>query len=123
MNTNSILKAINYTVLLVSLILAFSLFQNIYQTTKAEERLESAQARLDILKVEQIKLKSELAEVLSQEYQEKQARDKLGLAKQGEIVLVLPEDEVLRTLSPRIEREQKLTLPDPNWKQWLNLFL
>src|SRR3990170_4508136 len=66
-------------------------------------------------------LEKKLEEVKSDDYIEKQIRDKLGLAKEGEIVVVLPPPEVVRKLAPKIE-EQEDTLPDPNWKKWFHLF-
>jgi hypothetical protein len=62
-----------------------------------------------------------LAEVKSQDYIEKQLRDKLGLAKPGEIVVVMPDADTLRKLAPK-PVEEEAVLPDPTWKKWLRLF-
>lgn len=123
MNSKKITKIINLIFVFVSLSIALSLVRNILQSKNADEKLTEAQARLDGLKQQQEELKAELTQVLSKEFQEKQARDQLGLAKEGEIVLVLPDENVLRALSPRNKPQEKLTLPDPNWKQWLKLFI
>jgi 2-phospho-L-lactate guanylyltransferase (CobY/MobA/RfbA family) len=74
------------------------------------------------LQRENRKLKRDLQEKESEEFIEKELRNKLNLAKKGEIVVVLPDEEILRKLAPeRVEEEE--ALPDPNWKKWLKLFL
>jgi hypothetical protein len=83
--------------------------------------IEEAQEQVDKLKEENQRLEEKIKEVRNIEFVEKQLRDKLGLAKEGEIVIVLPEDEVLRKLAPKIEEEEEV-LPDPNWKKWMQLF-
>ncbi|MDP3994252.1 MAG: hypothetical protein Q8P91_00270, partial [bacterium] len=60
-------------------------------------------------------------EAKKQEYIEKQLRDKLGLSKEGETIVVLPDADTLRKLVPPIPGEEEI-LPDPNWKKWLKLF-
>ena len=42
--------------------------------------------------------------------------------KDGETIVVLPEEETLRKMAPRFEREEEV-LPDPTWKKWVKLFL
>jgi hypothetical protein len=55
-------------------------------------------------------------------YRQKEARDKLGLARSGETVIVLPNEEILRRLSPRKADSQVENQKEPNWKKWANLF-
>ena len=60
----------------------------------------------------------------SMEFVEQQARDKLGLAKLGETVVILPPEGELRKLAPREdEADESFELEKrPIWRQWLNLF-
>ena len=44
------------------------------------------------------------------------------MAKEGEIVVILPDEHILRKLAPDREIEEEV-LPDPNWKKWMKLFL
>lgn len=84
------------------------------QVERAEENLEKvAQENRD--------LETKLKEVKDDVYIEKQLRDKLGYAKEGEIVVVLPDEAILRKLAPPERREEE-TLPDPNWKKWMKVF-
>jgi len=86
-----------------------------------KKRIENAKIRAEALKAENQRLVEELRKVQSESFLEKEMRDKLGLAKEWEVVVVLPEPEVLRKLSPQIPEEEEV-LPLPPWQQWLNLF-
>lgn len=112
-----------YGMLLVAGTLLISLVKNVTRIQKAGERIGDAQSRLKVVKEENKRLASELKEVQSEAYVEKQAHDKLGLAKEGEVVLVLPEEEILRNFSPRREALPEDELPDPIWRRWLKLFV
>ena|SRR3972149_9701089 len=103
------------------ILLTLSLARNVARILKAGQKVEEAVSRVEKLKEENEELKKRLETVGSQEYIEKQLRDNLGLAKQGEEVIVLPDEETLRALAPRIQQEQE-SLPDPNWKKWMKLF-
>ena len=103
------------------ILLTLSLARNVARILKAGQKVEEAVSRVEKLKEENEELKKRLETVGSQEYIEKQLRDNLGLAKQGEEVIVLPDEETLRALAPRIQQEQE-SLPDSNWKKWMKLF-
>ncbi len=112
---------IPYVLLLTALFLAFSVVRNVFKILKAGERIRQEREKVEELRLENEGLKEEVKLVQGQEFLEKQARDKLGLAKEGEIVLVLPEKETLKLFILET-KEEKETLPDPNWKKWLKLF-
>jgi len=69
----------------------------------------------------QATLEAELKKVQSDAFLEKQLRDKLGLAKEGETVVVLPDKEALKGLVPPLPEEENI-LPKPIWQRWLDLF-
>jgi cell division protein FtsB len=106
---------------LLCLLMALSLFRNLTKIQGVKKRIENAKIRAEALKAENQRLVEELRKVQSESFLEKEMRDKLGLAKEGEVVVVLPEPEVLRKLSPQIPEEEEV-LPLPPWQQWLNLF-
>jgi len=64
--------------------------------------------------------KEQLEYVKSAEFLEKEAREKLGLAREGEVVVILPEnvEELISANQPQISENQE----EPNWKKWLKLF-
>ncbi len=112
---------IRWGTLILAIFLAISLVRNISRVTLANSRIAKARENLASLEKENSNLQAQLKIADSAQFQEKEARDKLGLAKEGEIVMVLPPDDVLRSLAPKRAREDP-KLPDPNWKQWLKLF-
>jgi len=121
MFTERVKKLSSLFLLLIFIALSLSLYRSITRTGAVNLGIEEAQEQVDKLKEENQRLEEKIKEVRNIEFVEKQLRDKLGLAKEGEIVIVLPEDEVLRKLAPEIHEEEEV-LPDPNWKKWIHLF-
>ena len=111
----------NYLLIFIFLLMFVSLIRNVLRVVESNKRIEKAQDRVEKLKKENEELEEKLAVTKSEGYIEKQFRDKLGLAKEGEIVIVLPDEKILGTLAPSLEEEEE-TLPDPNWKKWLKMF-
>lgn len=118
---NKVERYSGFFLIFLSLILLLSLARNVLKIRKSEQKISQAEERVVKLKTENEELQQKLDETTQAEYVEKQLRDKLGLAREGEIVVVLPDDETLRKLAPRPVEEEE-TLPDPNWKKWLHLF-
>ena len=112
---------LGYLIIFLFLLMAISLIRNILRISQAKGRVETAEERVSQLKEENERLKSELENIESEAYVEFQAREKLGLAGEGEIIVVLPDEEVLRKIAPKIYEEEE-TLPDPTWKKWIHLF-
>lgn len=108
--------------LIILVILTVSLVRNIVIVKKANERVALEQEKLEEVKRKNEELKSQMEEVGKPQYIEKKAREKLGLVKEGEAIVVLPNEEVLKKLSPTVEEEEN-TLPDPTWRRWLKLFM
>lgn len=118
---NKLKQYLNYFLILLSFLLIISLARNIIRINRAGKKIDEAQVRVEELKKENEELKGKIESLKSEEYKEKQLRDKLGLAKEGEIVVVLPDEEVLRKLAPKRVIEEDV-LPAPNWKRWYKLF-
>ena len=90
--------------------------------TKSKSTVDEAGERVNKLENEKKELEARLSEVSSEYYIEKQIRDKLNLTKEGEIMVILPPEDVLRKLAPK-EEEKEAVLPDPNWRKWIKLFI
>jgi len=114
-------KSLRYIFIALFLVLSISLIRNIIKISQAGKVVGEASLRVEMLKEENLKLQERLNEVQGEAYVEKELRDKLGLAKEGETILVLPEEDIVRSLAPKPAEEEE-TLPDPNWKKWLKLF-
>lgn len=109
-----------FLVILVALVV--SLIRNIVVLRQADESIRLEQEKLTKLEKEKAEKEARLAEITGNLYIEKEVRDKLGYAYEDELVIVLPDDETLRKLSPRKSSETKGEELIPNWKKWFNLF-
>jgi cell division protein FtsB len=110
-----------WAAILLILVFSISLVRSVTKILEAKRRIKEEAAKVEKLKAENEEIRKKIEVVQTQEYLEKQMRDKLGLAKEGEMVVILPDEETLRKLVPE-EIEEKETLPDPTWKKWLKLF-
>ncbi len=111
-----------YLLIFGIIILTFSLIRNIIRVLNVRDRIKEEEKKVETLRKEKEELEKKVIDAESDAYIEKQLRDKLGLAKEGEIILVLPEDEILRKIAPVVQEEEDF-LPDPTWKKWLKLFI
>ena len=107
--------------LIVFLILASSSLKSINRIREGDLLIEKTKARLEKMNQENLKLTEQLQITESEEFVEKQMRDKLGLAKEGEIIIVLPEAEIVKKLAPILPKGDEVKLK-PNWQKWLELF-
>jgi len=110
-----------YFLIFIIFLLIVSLARSILRTTDAQKKIEKKKQDIAKLEEENSLLRGKLEVITSEEFTEKQLRDKLGLAKEGEIVVVLPDEETLKKLAPEPTKEEEL-LPDQYWKKWFNLF-
>ena len=117
------LKNIAYVLILFFLI--YSLVGNLRLYLKAQKNLKDAQTELESESLKNKELHDKLLEVGKLSYVERVARDTLGLAHKNEVVFVLPPEEVLKKLSPRLATQNTaIKLPQiPHWQEWLKLFL
>jgi len=115
-------KLSKYIFIFLLIMFALSLARNISKGRQIKTKVAEKEAGVNKLKTENEDLQKKIEEMKSPEYIEKQIRDNLGLSREGEIVVVLPDEDILRALAPKDTFEEE-TLPQPNWRQWLNLFI
>lgn len=106
---------------IIFLILISSLAKSLRRIKMGDIAIEKTKIRLEKSETENERLAEQAKITQSEEFLEKQLRDKLGLSKEGEIILVLPEAEIVKKLSPQIPKEEEVK-PKPNWQKWLELF-
>lgn len=109
-----------YLLLVLGIVLAVSLVRNILKINEVKKRADKIKSRVEKLQQENKQFQVQVKETNSQEYVEKQLRDKLGMVKEGETIVVLPDIEIVKKLVPQIPEEEE-TLPDPIWRKWLRL--
>ena len=113
-------KKINLKAILVILFVVYLVFSLIKSWVKLRERMGIVREMKMSVVEEQKKqedLRRELAQAESDKYIEKQARDKLNMAKEGELIILLPS----QALTPSITPTQ--TDSASNWYKWMRLFL
>lgn len=107
--------------ILIFVVLASSLVKSIKRIKMGDAVIEKTKIKIEKADAENQKLAEQLKITQSEEFMEKQLRDKMGLAKEGEIILVLPEADIVRKLSPEIPEEEKVK-PKSNLEKWMELF-
>jgi cell division protein FtsB len=101
---------------LMGLLLAIKLSINIYRIWRTGDRITQAQVQLDNVKKEQAELKQRLAQVQTAEFVEKEAREKLGYGKDGEIIVIVPKLE-------ESQESDSSEGPIENWRKWWELYI
>lgn len=96
-----------------------SLFNQIESALSFSNRLSSVADDLRKAEVRNTQLKQKLSEIKSPQFVEEVARDKLGLARAGETVVIIPDEKIRQILGASASsREVRL----PNWLGWLKVF-
>jgi cell division protein FtsB len=105
----------------VFLILASSMFKSLKRIKEGDILIEKTRVRLEKINQENQKLANQLQITESPVFVEKQLRDKLGLAREGEVIVVLPEPEIVKKLAPVLPQDEEMRL-ETNWQKWMGLF-
>jgi len=111
----------NYAVWLFILLLVVSTVRNIGKVMSIREEIKSEKQRIFKMEAENRALQAQVAMTQDPQFVETEIRNKLGLVKEGETIVVLPDEETLRKLAPTAKMSEDL-LPPPIWKKWVNLF-
>ncbi len=102
---------------IVSLVAIIMLTRSIITVWQKGDVIQERKTELRKIEAENEALRRRLAEAQSPEFIEKQAREKLGMSKPGEaVVLMPPATEAAKMLE---DLGQK---PVPNWLAWWRLF-
>ena len=104
-------------VVFFALILAYNSFRKIGDFKLTAQTVEDREAYLESLKKQNIKLKEELEYKESSQFAELEIRNKLGLAKAGETVVIVPKE-----VDERQTQNDKRDTNKPNWVKWKELF-
>ena len=118
---NWLKKVVGYATWVLVALLLVSTVRNIQKVRSIRAQVEKERQKVEKMQVDNTKLEEQVAEAQGSEFIEKQIRDKLGLVKPGEAIVVLPDPEILKKLAPQ-EISEEDVLPDPNWKKWEKLF-
>lgn len=86
-------KIVNWGIIIFGTILIISLSRSIYDLWQKRSILDEARERVRKAEEENANLREKYREVQSPEYIEQTAREKLGLGRDGEVVVVLPRND------------------------------
>lgn len=117
----SVGRPAQYVFIVVGVLLSLLLIRNIFNLVSSQDKIRQSQEKVAKLRDENERLRREKEQAQSPEFLEKIAREKLGLAREGETVVILPDEETLKKLAPQ-PSEDGLGEQFPNWKLWLRLF-
>jgi len=111
-------KIVRLLVVLGGITLIIGLSQSVYSLWRKKDVIRERQEVLEQAAAENRRLKGEFERVQSTGYIEKEAREKLGLSKEGETIVLMDQSQNIN-LNPQ-DREGERQLP--YWKQWWTLF-
>ena len=101
----------------VGVVMAVRTGSNVWRLYRAGDQLKLAEAELLQAQEEHDRLQARLSEVQSQEFIEKEALEKLGMGRSGDVILLLPQEEMSNVKYP-MSNEAK-----PNWRKWWDLYI
>ncbi len=120
------LRVVRLVIIGVSAILVVNLSRSIWDLWRRRDIVVERQNVLRRLEIEHQRLKDELTYSESPLFIEQEARNRLGLAREGEAVILLPKSQIPSTKSlPRRQAGQTNEEKEeviPNWKKWWRLF-
>lgn len=105
--------------IIVAVFVVYSLLIQILNALKSGERLSTEADILYKLEAKNKELKKNLSRIKLPEFIEKEARNKLGLSKPGETIIVIPDDKIKEILQGSASA-QETRLPNP--LGWWKLF-
>lgn len=109
-------KLLQYAIFIISLGLCLSATGTIIDLWHRKDLLTTRQNDLNRILSENRKLSQQLRDSQTDSYVERIARDKLGLVKDGEAIILLPPSS--KEGSTRTSDDAK----KPNWQKWWSLF-
>lgn len=103
-------------VVIAGLLFAVKQGASVWRLWKSGEQVHLAQMQLQQEEERNQALKKRLAEVDNPEFIEREAREKLGYAKEGETILILPQQN-------EVDSSQLTVDSRPNWRKWWDLYI
>lgn len=102
-------------VILLSLILSVRAVATIIDLRARKYTVTERREAVEAVKKENEVLQKQIEAVASEEYVEKIARDKLGMVKEGESIVLLPDEAKGGSKKEELSKRT-------NWQQWWGLF-
>lgn len=110
-------KLLFFIFILISFFIINNLVRSIVTLWQKQDLVVKAQEELEAKKRENQITRQKLSQVQSVEFIEKQAREKLLLAKQGENEVILPKELTEGKKEAKLPKDTR-----QNWEKWVDLF-
>jgi cell division protein FtsB len=108
---------VRYTIIVVSGIICIGLTRSIISTLRQNDVVSERKAVLEREMVRNKDLQEQLKIATSDAFLEKQAREKLGLAREGETIVLLGEPQ-----NSENQVNSSVSTPQSQWTKWWRLF-
>jgi cell division protein FtsB len=105
--------------LIVGILIIVSLSRRIYSLWRRADVVRERHEELQKVQDENRRLKEKLSEVRGPEFVEQQARDKLGLIREGEIVVLIEAPSAASSAGTPVHQQSDREL---KWRAWWKLF-
>lgn len=105
-------------IILVILVIAYNLVRQFFEVIKSGERLSQSADVVYKLEVRNRALKEKLTRIQSPDFLEEEIRNRLGFAKTGETIVIIPEEKLKLVLGTSSSAQIRL----PNWLGWWKVF-
>lgn len=120
--TNLLQLSTKKVIIILFIIATISIVRSIYGLLGKDNAVREAEKNVEELRQEQAQLIELQKTVNSPEFIEKEARNRLGLVKEGEVVVILPPADVLRSIAPPEQGMENYPEEDPVWRRWSKMF-
>lgn len=107
-------RLMSWVIVALGLLAAFQMSLNIWKVYRSGSRIDQASKALETAKRQQQDLQKNLNYVQTSEFIEKEAREKLGMGRPGEVVLIMPKFDT----KPQETGEPNLA----SWQKWWRLY-
>ncbi len=119
--SNFIFKALVLLGLLALFFIFYKLSRQVYRQKEINEEITALQEEIDRLNQNNSKLEQLSDYFQTDHYKEKEAREKLGLIKEGERIVEIKEKEI-PTKEKTQEQKPEIKINKPNYYYWWHYF-
>lgn len=113
-------KKLIYLILaVITIVITYSLIRQITSALKSGENLQQVVDDLHKMEIQNQELKKRLSQIELPEFIEKEARNKLGLVKMGETLVIIPQEKIDAILG-KDKKQEEIKFPNP--LGWLKVF-
>lgn len=112
-------RLVYLSIIILGSIISFGLARNLYGIYQNSQLQTQAVKKLEALRAENTRLQAEKDQATQPNFIEQEARNRLGLVRPGEVVVILPSQ---KAATPSAGSTSEAPANRPIWKQWLSLF-